>query len=87
MENIKLIYFYLKTCKECRRQEEEFEKHPPRYEMRRVEAYSEAGPPLMRKYRVTDVPTTVIVDECDRLIHMFIDFHTTTDIEDWIARR
>lgn len=54
--------------------------------MRKVEITSEAAPCLMRKYKITDVPTTLLTDDCDNAAHYFIDFHTTADIEDWIAR-
>ncbi len=83
---MKLIYFYSKTCKTCRQQEAEFEAHVPSQPMRRVEITSEAAPCLMRKYKIMDVPTTLLTDDCDNAAHYFIDFHTTADIEDWIAR-
>lgn len=83
---MKLIYFYSKTCKQCRLQAEEFEKNPTSLELKKMWIYDDGAPCLCRKYRVTDVPTTVLVDDDGRMLHAFIDLHTTTDIEDWVAR-
>ncbi len=80
-----LLFFHTKTCKQCRRQEEEFENNPPLLPIRKIDVFSEVGPSMMRKYHVHDVPSTLLVDECGRAIHVFFDFHSTLDMESWMT--
>lgn len=89
---MKLILFHSHTCKQCRNQVKEFTDNPPSIQLEMVDI--DAGVKdndssaferiyiSMRNYGITDLPTTVLINDDNDLIRKFIDFVETKEIEE-----
>lgn len=71
---MKLLFFHSRTCRTCRKQAEEFATHKPAVHVDDLDISDEGTPVLMRRYRVTDVPTSILVKDDGTTIARWVDF-------------
>lgn len=71
---MKLLFFHSRTCRTCRKQAEEFASHKPAVPVDDLDISNEGTPVLMRRYRVTDVPTSILVKDDGTTIARWVDF-------------
>lgn len=74
---MRLILFYSETCRTCKNQIKEFEETKPLLEVEKMECSSSDIPDLMKKYNVTDVPTTILISDEGALLYRWVDFVRT----------
>lgn len=84
---MRLLYFYMKTCKQCRRQTEELDKNATDYEIERIDCESDEAPALMRRYRVGDAPTIIALNDEGQVVIRWVDFTKFSVIEAELKRR
>lgn len=71
---MKLLFFHSRTCRTCRKQAEELATHKPAVPVDDLDISDERTPVLMRRYRVTDVPTSILVKDDGTTIARWVDF-------------
>lgn len=89
---MKLILFHSHTCRQCRNQVKEFTDNPPSIQLEMIDidegvenndsSTFERIYLSMRNYGITDLPTTVLLNDDNALIRKFIDFVETKEIEE-----
>lgn len=85
---MRLILFHSRTCKTCRTQTEEYETNAPLLTPEIIECFvDEEAPAMMRKFHITDVPTTILLDDQDKLIYKWVDFVRTERVNDLIEAK
>lgn len=78
---MRLLFFQSRTCRSCRRQKEEYEAKSPGVEIRAIDVADDDAPVLMRRYHVTDVPTSILVNDEGMVIEKWVDFIRSENIK------
>lgn len=81
---MKLLFFHTRSCKTCRKQVEEFDAHKPTVPIDDCDIADEKTPVLMRRYHVTDVPTTILVKDDGMTLARWVDFISSERINNKI---
>lgn len=78
---MRLLFFQSRTCRTCRRQKEEFESKTPGVDVQAVDVTDSDAPVLMRRYHVTDVPTSILVNDDGMVVEKWVDFVRSENIK------
>ena len=91
---MKLLYFYMRGCKECKRQSEEINCQKPSVNVVRLDVEDADTIRLCKKLRVGDAPTIVLMKDYDstmdnetiqkNFIKKWVDFTKVEDINHYI---
>ncbi len=82
---MRILFFHSRTCRSCRRQREEFKTKPPGVEVKKIDVTDDDAPMLMRRYHVTDVPTSILVKDDGAVVRKWVDFIRSENIKEEIV--
>ena len=82
---MKLLFVHSPTCRTCRNQAEELGKEAAGYDIERVDVTTADTAPLMRRYRITDVPTIIAVTSEGQCVKKWVDFTRFNEIRAFIG--
>lgn len=82
---MKLLQFKAVWCSPCKQQTKEFEENPVSIELRAIDIDDEDNDlDLVTKYNVRSIPTMLLMDDNDEVMHRWTGFTKSSTINDFI---